>query len=380
VEFHRWFDTKGSDEKLLITGALALSAATLSKYLLKRYRIMCDRSGRLTYLAPDNFPRHCGLTRIPSAMANIRNSNLVEELIAEAISWCILQLRPMCLAHCTILVVFEQTSLARECWWVRLKAPVRALHPYLYLRGLWLSSIVPMTEGSSTQSHHPMRAGKRARIGGVLLRGHLLASCPHLRPSIRTVRTTSREVSPAHHQRANDESLIIHGDGTHSVTGCMSRTFCKAIDRAIHADLSPSRRAINLETGVETPILAIADLILDLLGKPRSFSGSRRTAQAKYYATLPLQRGRSMCSVGRLRPRSMRGCHNHPVVRRPSRVVAATDLNRSVTVTDAKGVIHILRASRTAHLLLGKEVHAHGANPRRVARHLLVLWYFSSPW
>jgi dTDP-glucose 4,6-dehydratase len=68
-----------------------------------------------------------------------------------------------------------------------------------------------------------------------------------------------------------DEPLIIHGDGRHYRDWVYVEDLCQAIDRAIHADLSLLRgEAINLGTGVETSILAIADLILDLLGKPRS--------------------------------------------------------------------------------------------------------------
>ena len=64
---------------------------------------------------------------------------------------------------------------------------------------------------------------------------------------------------------------MIHGDGRHSRDWLYVDDLCQAVDHAIHADLSLCcGRAINLGTGIDTSILAIAEMILDVLGKPRS--------------------------------------------------------------------------------------------------------------
>jgi dTDP-glucose 4,6-dehydratase len=68
-----------------------------------------------------------------------------------------------------------------------------------------------------------------------------------------------------------NEPLMIHGDGRHSRDWLYVEDLCQAVDHAIHADLSLCRgQALNLGTGIDTSILAIAEMILDVLGKPRS--------------------------------------------------------------------------------------------------------------
>jgi dTDP-glucose 4,6-dehydratase len=67
-----------------------------------------------------------------------------------------------------------------------------------------------------------------------------------------------------------DEPLTIHGDGKHSRDWLYVQDLCQGLDRALHADLAQVEgQAINLGTGVDTPIQQVAELIVDKLGKPR---------------------------------------------------------------------------------------------------------------
>jgi dTDP-glucose 4,6-dehydratase len=68
-----------------------------------------------------------------------------------------------------------------------------------------------------------------------------------------------------------DEPLTIHGDGKHSRDWLYVQDLCQGLDRALHADLAQvAGQAINLGTGVDTPIQQVAELIVDKLGKPRN--------------------------------------------------------------------------------------------------------------
>jgi dTDP-glucose 4,6-dehydratase len=67
------------------------------------------------------------------------------------------------------------------------------------------------------------------------------------------------------------EPLSIHGDGRNSRDWLAVGDLCQALDRALHADLKQVKgEAINLGTGVDTPIRCVAEQILAKLGKSHS--------------------------------------------------------------------------------------------------------------
>lgn len=68
-----------------------------------------------------------------------------------------------------------------------------------------------------------------------------------------------------------DEPIRVHDDGRQTRDWLFVDDCCEAIDNAIHADIGTLKgEVINLGTGKDTSILEIAEMIQDLLGKPRS--------------------------------------------------------------------------------------------------------------
>jgi len=67
-----------------------------------------------------------------------------------------------------------------------------------------------------------------------------------------------------------DSPLTIHGDGSSSRDWLFVDDFCAAVDRAVHEDLAPiNGQVINLGTGEDRSIRTVAELVVDRLGKSR---------------------------------------------------------------------------------------------------------------
>ena len=72
-------------------------------------------------------------------------------------------------------------------------------------------------------------------------------------------------------QALADEPLTVHGDGTASRDWLYVDDDAEAIEAVIEADLDAvAGEVINVATGRDVPVSRIADLVLDLLGKPAS--------------------------------------------------------------------------------------------------------------
>lgn len=67
-----------------------------------------------------------------------------------------------------------------------------------------------------------------------------------------------------------DEPLTIHGDGKASRDWVFVEDHAEAIGKVIEAGAAVSGEAINVATGEGRSVVEIAELVLDLLGKPRS--------------------------------------------------------------------------------------------------------------
>ncbi len=72
-------------------------------------------------------------------------------------------------------------------------------------------------------------------------------------------------------QALHDLPLTVHGDGSASRDWLFVEDTSRAIAAALEAPMGPMQgEAINVATGVDVPVLEIAERILDALGKPRS--------------------------------------------------------------------------------------------------------------
>jgi dTDP-glucose 4,6-dehydratase len=70
-------------------------------------------------------------------------------------------------------------------------------------------------------------------------------------------------------QALQDEPLTVHGDGSASRDWLYVADDAEAIEAVIEADLEDvAGEVINLATGVDVSVSAVADLVLDLVGKP----------------------------------------------------------------------------------------------------------------
>jgi dTDP-glucose 4,6-dehydratase len=68
-----------------------------------------------------------------------------------------------------------------------------------------------------------------------------------------------------------DEPLTIHGDGKSSRDWLFVEDHCRALDRILHVNLETVKgKVINLGTGKDTNIEAIAHMVLRMLGKSRA--------------------------------------------------------------------------------------------------------------
>jgi dTDP-glucose 4,6-dehydratase len=79
-------------------------------------------------------------------------------------------------------------------------------------------------------------------------------------------------------QALADEPLTVHGDGAASRDWLYVEDDAEAIEAVIAAGDEVVGEVINLATGVDVSVSRIADLVLDLLGKPaslKSFVGER---------------------------------------------------------------------------------------------------------
>ncbi len=68
-----------------------------------------------------------------------------------------------------------------------------------------------------------------------------------------------------------DKKLPIYGDGSFTRDWMFAEDICRALDKALHTDLSKIKgEVINLGTGVETTVNEIVKVILERLEKPQS--------------------------------------------------------------------------------------------------------------
>jgi dTDP-glucose 4,6-dehydratase len=71
-------------------------------------------------------------------------------------------------------------------------------------------------------------------------------------------------------QALDGEPLTVHGDGHASRDWLYVADDAEAIQRAIEAPIEGlAGEVVNVATGVDIPVGEIADLVLDVLGKPR---------------------------------------------------------------------------------------------------------------
>jgi dTDP-glucose 4,6-dehydratase len=265
--------------RVLITGGAGFIGSAMVRHLVARYpHYRITVLDALTYAGGlDNFPealRHNGRFRF--CHGNVRNASLVEELLAETdvvIHFAAETHVPRSL-HDT-LSFFETDVLGTQA--IVGAALKRRVERFIHIsssEAYGTAVFVPMTEEHPLNPTTPYASAKAAADRLVYsYRVTYELPCVILRPfntygpHQHLEKAIPRFITSA----LLDEPLVIHGDGRHSRDWVYVEDLCAGVDRAMHADLALLQgEAINLGTGVATSILAVAEQILDLLGKPRS--------------------------------------------------------------------------------------------------------------
>ncbi len=265
--------------RILVTGGAGFMGSNFVRHLLERYPdyhlVILDA---LTYAGNlENFPPEArGNPCFTFWHGNVRNGALVEELASgsDAIVHFAAETHvPRSIGDNTIFLetdVLGTQAVAAAA----LKAGVERLIHISSSEVYGTALAAPMTEEHPLNPTSPYAAAKAGAdrlvfsyattygLPAIILRPfNNYGSHQHLEKVVPRFIT---------HALLN-EPLMIHGDGRHTRDWLYVGDFCEAVDQALHGDLASLRgEVINLGTGVDTPILTLAERILAHLGKPRS--------------------------------------------------------------------------------------------------------------
>jgi dTDP-glucose 4,6-dehydratase len=265
--------------KVLVTGGAGFIGSHLVQHLLDAHpSYSVTVLDALTYAGNlDNFqPELREDPRLSFWHGNIRNSSLVEELVAKVDAVIHLAAEthvPRSIYDTTTF--FETDVLGTQIL-------VNAIWKYPVERFIHISSseVYGTAEFTPMSEDHPLNptspyASAKAGADRLVYSYYAALGLPCI--IIRPFNTYGshqhlEKVIPRFITSAlMDVPLMIHGDGSHSRDWLYVDDLCQALDRALHADLATlAGEAINIGTGREIPILTVAEHILKRLGKPSS--------------------------------------------------------------------------------------------------------------
>jgi dTDP-glucose 4,6-dehydratase len=265
--------------RILITGGAGFIGSNLVRALRKRHPAwQVSVLDALTYAGNlDNLPEHAHDDPcFRFVHGNIRNSALVEELVAQADIVLHLAAETHVPRSVHDNVTFVETDVlgTQVLLNAALKHPVERFIHVSTSEVYGTACQVPMTEEHPLNPTTPY-AGAKAGADRLVYAYHVTYGLPCV--IVRPFNTYGpyqhlEKVIPRFITAAlTDTALTIHGDGSTARDWAYVDDLCTGLERIMLADLAAVRgQVVNLGTGCDIPIKHVAEMVVERLGKPRS--------------------------------------------------------------------------------------------------------------
>lgn len=262
---------------ILITGGAGFMGTNFVKHLLNKYSdyrlLILDA---LTYAGcMDNIPRD---PRVQFWFGNVKNSEMVSKLVAQSD----MVVHFAAETHVTRsifdnLLFFETDVLGTQALANAVLENSDTVERFIHIS---TSEVYGTARGDVIDEEHPFMPASpyaAAKAGADLL----VYSYWHTYNIPSLILRPFNNYGPYQHLEKVvprfitscilNEPINIHGDGKASRDWLFVEDMCQALDKALHCDISKVKgEAINLGTGRSIDIKTIAEMVVKMMGKPRS--------------------------------------------------------------------------------------------------------------